>query len=945
MSNVNITNKLFLSFFLIFSFSFSAFAQEVEEVVVTATKKEESIQDIAVSIQAFDADSLAAEQIYDLSDLAEVVPGFGVSKSIGSGSAFIVRGIGSFGIGAAVTSSIVAAVNGHSVSESVMSDLGFIDLERVEVLKGPQGTKFGRNSVAGVINLVTARPTDELGGYVDYEVGSLDRNLIKGAINVPISNDVRMRLAFASNTREGIVTNEAIKDYFVQDTTEATFDDRNDQAIRLSLDWDINDITELKFTYSGQKSEDNRPQEEVSFCQPDQFFGCSPWERGPINASADSRGIGAGFFGFFAALYPSTITNGYGNSPRSTDFGSQYLNRIPMHYQEAEFTNLQLDRQLNDNLLLTAKYTYETRRFMQMNDNDGSISVDPLLGAGQSLGLPPIVADLCFGTPNFGFCESVDSDRSYDFSDVFMNGSNAEINIISDYDGPFNFTAGLYFYDNRNDNEYRVQTTGTQFIGSFALHPYYPVVTNLLGVDFGGKGGVPFYQGLLPVVGLANAAITAQTMLAMGLPISALQAAQLQAFSDGVDALEALPDVIVPFDIRGTLSDQHVRTYSRALYGEMYYDLNDTTKLTLGLRFDMLGNKTATYDGGILSGDWLRAGGFLYENRMDVPGLVTAVVQEEDTVNGMIAIQKYLQDDVMVYGSYTTASKSAGLNAGNNPVPYDKEETSVLDLGLRAKFLDGAMLLNMNVFKNDNKGMLVATIRDTQSFNNNVDAEITGFEGEMNVFLSDTTQLQFSWLLVDAEITDAPAVVNYLNPLDANSVAAYLGPVDSAGAGFVTGAVMDNGQRLFKSAGFNCTSPFFAPAGGVDCPASLGVPVSIAGNPLPGTADLSYSLSLTQLYPGENGVTSARLSYRYRDETNSDPFNYSRFDIPEQKTWDGLVKYTPNNADWHLGLYVKNIADDQTLFYLRSGSNIQGGQLYGNFSEPRTFGLQFGMSF
>jgi len=931
--------------FLILSFSLNSISQEVEEVVVTATKKEESIQDIAVSIQAFDADSIAADQIYDLSDLSEVVPGFGVGKTIGSGSAFQVRGIGSFGIGAAVTSSFVAAINGHSVSESVLSDLGFIDLERIEVLKGPQGTLFGRNAVAGVVNLVTARPSDELGGYIDYEVGSLDRNLIKGAINVPISNDVRMRLAFAQNSRDGIVENLPIKDYFVMDTTGGDFDDRNDQSIRLSVDWDINDITELKFTYSGQKSEDTRPQEEVSFCQQDQFFGCSPWERGPINSSADSRGIGAGFFGFFAALYPTTITNGYANSPRSTDFGSQYLNRSPMHYQEAEFTNLQLDRQLNDNLLLTAKYTYETRRFMQINDNDGSISVDPLLGAGQSLGLPPIVAELCFGTSNFGFCETVDSDRAYDFSDVFSNGSNAEINIISDYDGPFNFTAGLYFYDNRNDNEYRVQTTGTQFIGSFATHPYYPVVTNLLGIDFGGKGGVPFYQGLLPVVALANPALTAQGMLALGMPISALQLAQLQAFGAGVAALQALPDVIVPMDIRGTLSDQHVRTYSRALYGEMYYDLNDTTKLTVGLRFDMLGNKTATYDGGILSGDWLRAGGFLYENRMDVPGLVTAVKQEEDTVNGKIAIQKYLKDDVMVYGSYTTASKSAGLNAGNNPVPYDKEETSVIDLGLRAKFLDGAMLLNMNLFKNDNKGMLVATIRDTQSFNNNVDAEITGFEGEMNVFLSDTTQLQFSWLLVDAEITDAPAVVNYLNPLNANSVLQYLGPVDGNGAGFVTGAVMDNGQTLFKSAGFNCTSPLFAPAGGIDCPASLGVPVSIAGNPLPATSDTEYSLSLTQLYPTENGVTSARLSYRFRDETNTDPFNYSRFDIPEQKTWDGLVRYTPNNADWYLGVYVKNLADDQILNYLRSGSNIQGGQLYGIFTEPRTFGLQFGLSF
>ena len=125
--------------FLILSFSPNSISQEVEEVVVTATKKEESIQDIAVSIQAFDASSIAADQIYDLSDLAEVVPGFGVSKSIGSGSAFLMRGIGSFGIGAAVTGSFVAAVNGHSVSESVMSDLGFIDLERIEVLKRPTG--------------------------------------------------------------------------------------------------------------------------------------------------------------------------------------------------------------------------------------------------------------------------------------------------------------------------------------------------------------------------------------------------------------------------------------------------------------------------------------------------------------------------------------------------------------------------------------------------------------------------------------------------------------------------------------------------------------------------------------------------------------------------------------------------------------------------------------
>jgi iron complex outermembrane receptor protein len=598
---------------------------------------------------------------------------------------------------------------------------------------------------------------------------------------------------------------------------------------------------------------------------------------------------------------------------------------------------------------MTAKYSYETRMFQQMNDNDGSVSYSPFIGAGAGLGLPPIESEQCFGTPRFGFCEYVTTDRTYDFSDVRYESQQAEINIISDFDGPLNYTVGYYMYDSRNDNEYRVQTPGTQYIGDFSSHPYYPTITGLLGIDFGAKGGVPFYQGLLGVVALATPATTAQTMLAMGMPISPVQQAILEAFGEGVAALRALPDVTVPLDIRGTLSDQHVRIKSQALYGELYYDLNDTTKLTVGLRFDDLTNAATTYNGGILSSGWIAAGGFLYDDRMKVPGLVDYLVQNETATNGKIAIQKYLQDDIMVYASYSTATKGAGVNAGDDPIPYDKEETAVLDFGLKARLLDGAMLLNMNLYRNDNEGMLLATIRDTQSFNNNVDAEITGFEGLMNVFLSETTQLEFSWLAVDAEITDAPATINYLNPWNANSVSQYLGPVDGAGTGFQTGAVMDNGTIGYKSAGFNCSSPFFAPAANVPCPtslgASLGVPVSVAGLPLPGVADLSYSLSMTQIFPMNNGETSWRLSYRYRDEVNGDPFNYSRFDVPEQKSWDTLIRYTPSNGDWYVGVYAKNLNDDRTINSIRSGSNIQGGQLYANFTDPRTWGLQFGAEF
>ena len=327
---LNFKKFLFTSFLTI-SFSFSVFAQEVEEVVVTATKKEESTQDIAISVEAFTADMLADEQIYDLSDLTEVVPGFGFGKGIGSGSAFSMRGIGSYGIGAAVVSSLVTNMNGHSVGTGQFVDLGFMDIERVEVLKGPQGTLNGRNSVQGVINLITKRPTSELGGYLDVEGGNFGRSLMKGAVNIPISDSVNSRIAFMSNQRDGMVDNP---------NTGTKFDDRNDVGLRISLDWDISDTTDLKFTYSGQESDDNRPQEEVSFCAQDQFFGCSPYERGGINQAADTRGHVAGLFGFYSLIDPGTIVNKYGPS-LSDGFDELYLDRIPTHYP-VSYTHLTL---------------------------------------------------------------------------------------------------------------------------------------------------------------------------------------------------------------------------------------------------------------------------------------------------------------------------------------------------------------------------------------------------------------------------------------------------------------------------------------------------------------------------------------------------------------------------------------------------------------------------
>ena len=153
------------------------------------------------------------------------------------------------------------------------------------------------------------------------------------------------------------------------------------------------------------------------------------------------------------------------------------------------------------------------------------------------------------------------------------------------------------------------------------------------------------------------------------------------------------------------------------------------------------------------------------------------------------------------------------------------------------------------------------------------------------------------------------------------------------------------GALFFKSAGYNCSVGFIytegcAEAGGVD-----GVAQSVKGNNLPGSADESYGLSITQDINGNNGVTSMRLSYRYRGEADLSIFNMERMKLDSQSTMDLLVRYTPNSDDWYAGLFVKNLRDQQHINALRESSNVGGGSLLGAFTDPRIYGIEFGAKF
>nr|MDA7554559.1 TonB-dependent receptor [Gammaproteobacteria bacterium] len=962
---MNKISKVLLGTFASFALAVPFFvsAQEVEEVVVTATKKAESIQDLALSIEAFTAEDMEKNLIKDASDLQEVVPGLIADKGIGSGVSYAIRGTGSYGVGAAVVGAVVTSMNGHSVGTGAFYDLGFYDVERIEVLKGPQGTLFGRNAVNGVINVISARPTSEFEGKVDITYGDYSQEELTAVINVPISDTIRSRLAVTSSKRDGFTQNVRDGSYF---------NNKDAMGARLSIDFDIGESSTLKFTHDWSQGSDNRNNIGAPFCESHDLYGCNPLTVGGPNQPAASMGSTAAIFNLVGGLEASSFVNQYAGTIVPDNFRKAYLTRNPEFDSEHTFTQIEFETELTSELMLSARVSHVSRDYFHMNDNDYSHTTKPFPGVlGAAMGLPPISWQGTFGGTfngdDYSFTELVDSDRTYEFSNAEDNGIQAEITIISDYDGPFNFVTGLYSYDNRSHNRYQVQTAAWNMTGNFSNHLYSSLV---YGGQFDAYGGIPFYQTLI-LGGLSGSAACASG--ALGPVAAASPSTANPACLSGLLAAQGINPYHVPTELAGYLNDDHVRTKSMALFGELYFDLSDVTKLTVGYRFnddtvkDTIMTCLADFDCPNYPQSQYESGEYGFHP--------TSIVVADDAFAYKVAIQHDLSDNQMVYASYTTATKAGGNNPviGTEPDPYDPEETGVFEIGTKSILMDGAVLFNASFFMNDTKGMLISNIEDAGSVNYNVDAEIKGFEGNMIAFLSETSSIDISWLLVESELGDQ-SMPDPLNPagiialLDVDPTAWTPGvdgcatgiglctptafgagvqalPYDAAGAvtyGWAVGAD-GNPVAIFKSAGSICAGPF-SPLTGVPCSVPP-LQVSLGGNSLPQSPESSYSIGFNNDFVRENGVTSVRLAYRYQAEREGNVFNQDRARMPETKYWDVSATYTPDNADWYVKAYIKNIADDQFVGSWAASSALQGGAQFATYTDPRLWGVSFGTTF
>ena len=183
---------------------------QIEEIVVTAQKREENLQDTPIAITAFTAEALEARMISDISKLADFTPNviFDTTTPISglsNGAAVFIRGIGQLDFAMTTDPGVGTYIDGVYSSRAVGGVLDVVDIERIEILRGSQGTLFGRNTIGGAINITTKRPAKEFGGMVEATFGEFERTDFKGSLDVPVTDKFGAKFAFSSKNRNGFV--------------------------------------------------------------------------------------------------------------------------------------------------------------------------------------------------------------------------------------------------------------------------------------------------------------------------------------------------------------------------------------------------------------------------------------------------------------------------------------------------------------------------------------------------------------------------------------------------------------------------------------------------------------------------------------------------------------------------------------------------------------------
>ncbi len=227
----------------------------LEEVVVTAQKREASVTDLGLTVTAFSGDTLRSLGVDQPIDLAAQTPGLVINNTLGdSQPAVMIRGVGLNDFNTNANPGVAVYVDENYQAIGAMLTFSMYDIDRVEVLKGPQGTLYGRNTTGGAVSIFTKQPTEELDGYISGDFGDYDRSRIEGAIGTGLTDSVRFRVSgFKERQREGYQTDLI---------TGKDHGEKDKYGVRGQLAIDFSDTVDavIRYTYGKDESDSQIPQ-------------------------------------------------------------------------------------------------------------------------------------------------------------------------------------------------------------------------------------------------------------------------------------------------------------------------------------------------------------------------------------------------------------------------------------------------------------------------------------------------------------------------------------------------------------------------------------------------------------------------------------------------------------------------------------------------------------
>jgi len=760
------TRKTLLTSAVLAAIAASQSAQaQLEEVVVTAEFREANIQDTPISMEAFNSEEIQKRGIVNVKDLFNTAVGVvGYESPTQRGTISLnIRGVGSGNPTLWQDPANALYIDGVYIGKGTGNAVDTLDLERVEILRGPQGTLYGRNSTGGAVNFITQKPADETSAKLIVSAGNYGYSSVQGRVDLPLSDTFSVAASFQTRERDPFYDNS--------NTTQEGFQGLDREGYRFAARWTPSDSFTADYSYVRSEVDENSAMLKADGFYPTAATAAfSPGYPTQISFDTNFRqqtvaGIAAGVENFvlpaaplpqvqqfvgwandYVAWFSATQDNfGSSDGGGSADYSNRSMSEVDAH-------TLTMTWDVSDSLQIKSITGYRDTESFATNDIDGmdnavngGILHDTVLST---------IGGLFFGQVPFGPAQiAVDAaGGQFAMALSMIDGINA-----------YGSTPLYTLID--SDNQYDQFSQELQFIGEINQNVRY-------------VAGLYYYEDSSESRGIRS----------FSFPL---------AYSDSVS-----------FD----LDSEAV-----AVFGELTWDMGDLS-LTGGLRYTeetkdityLHRANPATFDRlfGKLFGEFLTTGtasfaGFDWAGSYAESGADEATMPESsyygatesadfDNLSGRLTAKYDFSDNVNMYATVSTGYRSGGFN-GSTYTPgigadfYDEETLTNMELGFKSTLMDGRMRLNASIFQYVYEDLQVNAVAEqngalVSGISNAGEVTRDGVELALTWQLTDSFVANINWAHLNNDFDEYPANVapdgSSLDVIEAGLVDGGLAPDD-----------------------------------------------------------------------------------------------------------------------------------------------------------------------